>query len=309
MPRALRGARSAVGVVRPQNQLLIDFASPPSPRQITFRDRLGFGSVTFAECALRPTDGLQIGSFQVGVALHQGTKFALDWRLPDGDRLHSAGIVHGRAHVVDARLPFWMRTAASPSFFAMAVDKTFLTRIWQSGFEERGEASLRTSINTDDAVLRRLGQLARHELRAGGPGGQLYAESLGTALAVHLLRRYGTMERPPTRRNGGLTPTQLRRVVDYIEAHLTENLGLAELAAVVGLSAHHFGAAFKAVTGVPPHRFVVERRVQRARTLLAGQGTIADIAHATGFANQSHLTLNFRQVTGMTPARFRRLAG
>jgi AraC family transcriptional regulator len=296
-----------VGVVRPQRQLLIDFASPPAPRQVAFKDRLGFGSVTLAACTLQPTDGLQIGSFQVGVVLHQGARFPLDWRLPGGDRLHSARIAHGRAHIVDARLPFWIRTAASPSFLAMAVDKTFLTRIWQTGFEGLGDTSVRTSIDIDDPVLRRLGQLANAELRQGGPGGQLYAESLGTALAVHLLRQYGTLGRTPARRNGGLTPAQLRRVAEYIEAHLTEELGLTELAAVASLSPHHFGAAFKAATGTPPHRFVVERRVQRARTLLAGRDTIAGIAHAVGFAGQSHLTLHFRRVTGVTPARFRRL--
>lgn len=298
-----------MGVVRPDSQLLIDFASPPSPRQITFKDRLGYGSVTFAECALQPTAGMQIGSFQIGVAIHQGPKFALDWRLPGGDRLHSAEIAHGRAHVVDARLPFWMRTAAAPSFLALVVDKTFLTRIWQTGFDGRGSSSVRTSIDVGDPVLQRLGQLARQELRDGGAGGQLYAESLGTALAVHLLRHYGALGRLPERRNGGLTPVQLRRVTDYVEAHLAQELGLAELAAVAGLSPHHFGTAFKAATGASPHRFVVERRVQRARTLLAGQSSIAGIAHTVGFASQSHLTSHFRRTMGVTPARFRRLLG
>lgn len=296
-----------MGVVRPHSQLVIDFASPPPQRLIAFKDRLGFGSVTFTDCTLQPTAGLHIGTFQVGVAIHQGAKFPLDWRLPGGDRLHCADIAHGRAHVVDARLPFWMRTPASPSFFAMAIDKAFLARIWQTAFDGRGDSSVRTSINLDDPVLRRLGQLARRELHEGGAGGQIYAESLGTALAVHLLRQYGSLEQTPRRRNGGLTPAQLRRVTEYIEAHLSQDLGLAELAAVAGLSPHHFGTAFKAATGAPPHRFVVERRIQRARTLLGGPSTIAGIAHAVGFASQSHLTLHFRRMTGVTPARFRRL--
>ena len=84
-------------------------------------------------------------------------------------------------------------------------------------------------------------------------------------------------------------------------------LGLVELAAIAGLSSHHFAEAFKISVGKPPHRFVLERRVQRALDLLRDDDrTIAEIAHAAGFSSQSHLTANFRRVTGLTPGRFRR---
>jgi AraC-like DNA-binding protein len=83
--------------------------------------------------------------------------------------------------------------------------------------------------------------------------------------------------------------------------------GLVELAAIAGLSPHHFVGAFKISVGKPPHRFVMERRVQRAVELLRdGNRTIAEIANAAGFSSQSHLTANFRRVTGLTPGRFRR---
>jgi AraC family transcriptional regulator len=99
----------------------------------------------------------------------------------------------------------------------------------------------------------------------------------------------------------------MRRVLDYIDAQLTDELGLVELAAIAGLSPHHFVEAFKVSVGKPPHRFVMERRVQRALELLRDDDrTIAEIAHAAGFSSQSHLTANFRRVTGLTPGRFRR---
>jgi AraC family transcriptional regulator len=106
---------------------------------------------------------------------------------------------------------------------------------------------------------------------------------------------------------GGLAPRQMRRVLDYINAHLADELGLVELAAIAGLSPNHFGEAFKVSVGKSPHRFVMERRVQHAMELLRNEvRSIAEIAHATGFSIQSRMTENFRRVTGLTPGQFRR---
>ena len=95
--------------------------------------------------------------------------------------------------------------------------------------------------------------------------------------------------------------------LDYIEAHLTDELGLVELAAIVELSPHYFGEAFRISTGRSPHRYVMERRIEWARDLLwDADRPIRDIAYAAGFSSQSHFTANFRRVTGVTPGRFRR---
>jgi AraC family transcriptional regulator len=97
-------------------------------------------------------------------------------------------------------------------------------------------------------------------------------------------------------------------VIEYMNTHLQEGLSLVELAEVAGLSFHHFGQAFKMATGRSPHRYVIEKRVERARALLRDPLlSIAEIATGVGFASQSHLTVNFRRLTGLTPARFRRL--
>jgi AraC family transcriptional regulator len=99
----------------------------------------------------------------------------------------------------------------------------------------------------------------------------------------------------------------MRRVLDYIDAHLTDELGLVELAAIAELSPHHFGEAFKISVGKSPHRFLTERRVRRALELLRDKDrSIVEIARAAGFSSQSRLTENFRRVMRLTPARFRR---
>jgi AraC family transcriptional regulator len=99
----------------------------------------------------------------------------------------------------------------------------------------------------------------------------------------------------------------LELVRDYMEAHLAEELPLADLATLTSLSAHHFGQAFKAATGLPPHQYVIQSRVARARELLRDPTlTIVEVAIMLGFSSQSHLTQHFRRLTGITPARFRR---
>jgi AraC family transcriptional regulator len=108
---------------------------------------------------------------------------------------------------------------------------------------------------------------------------------------------------------GGMSAARLRRVTDYIENHLSEKLNITRLASVTNLSVHHFISVFTAKAGISPYRYLLERRVRRAMTLLLESDTsIAQIANDVGFSGQSHLTLHFRRQTGTTPQRFR-LAG
>ena len=109
---------------------------------------------------------------------------------------------------------------------------------------------------------------------------------------------------PQTR--GGLPPAAMRRVHDYIDAHLSDSIELVELSAIAGLSVFHFAREFKHSAGVTPHHYLVRRRVERAKELLAGTDlSLSAIAFATGFSDQSHLTRHFRQIVGTTPGQFR----
>src|SRR5215472_13320048 len=210
----------------------------------------------------------------------------------------------------DARIPLWVRCSASPSFFAIALDEGFVTEVWQKAFDREGDFTIRTSIGVEDQVIARLGALGRRELSEDGAGERLYLEGLATSLTVHLLRGYSATKPSPVPHRGGLAPRQMRRVLDYIDAHLTDDLGLVELATIAGLSPNHFGEAFKTSVGKSPHRFVMERRVQNVMELLRNEErSIAEIAQAAGFSSQSRLTQNFRQVTGLTPGQFRRSLG
>jgi AraC family transcriptional regulator len=145
------------------------------------------------------------------------------------------------------------------------------------------------------------------ELASGGPGGPLAAESLANLLAVQLLRHVSAPRGPERRRDGVLPRGRLRAVVDYIEEHLHGCPTLAQLAAVVRLNPYHFARQFKAATGLPPHQYVILRRVERAKQFLqAGSDlSLAEVALHAGFSDQSQFSHHFKRLVGVTPGRFR----
>jgi AraC family transcriptional regulator len=151
----------------------------------------------------------------------------------------------------------------------------------------------------------------RDELTAEGGGDRLALESLANLLAVHLLRhlRHASAVRLPARRTEGALPrTKLHAVIEYIEEHLDTDLTLAQMAATVHLSAYHFARQFKAAAGVPPHQYVVARRVGRAQQLLRDSDdlSLADIATGVGFSDQSQFSTHFKRAVGVTPRQFRK---
>ena len=145
------------------------------------------------------------------------------------------------------------------------------------------------------------------ELSAGGAGGRLAAEALATVLAVQLLRQVLAPRRSARGRDGALPRAKLRAVVEYIEAHLDAGLTLAQLAAVAHLSPYHFARQFTAATGLPPHQYVIARRVARAQQLLHPDRdlALAEIAARVGFSDQSQFSHHFKRLVGVTPRQFR----
>jgi transcriptional regulator of acetoin/glycerol metabolism/AraC-like DNA-binding protein len=112
---------------------------------------------------------------------------------------------------------------------------------------------------------------------------------------------------PAPQTHGGLTVGALRRVREYVQLHLDESIGLSTLAAVAGLSMHHFAREFKQSAGVTPHHYLIQKRIERAQQKLAQTDlSLAEIAYAVGFSDQGHLARHFRGLLGTTPREFRR---
>jgi AraC family transcriptional regulator len=141
---------------------------------------------------------------------------------------------------------------------------------------------------------------------ADSTAGQLYAEVLTNALAVHLLRRYRACRHPIHEVSNGLSPAKLQRTITYIQAHLEEELSLITLAALVNLSPDHFARLFKHATGQTPHQYVLARRIARAKQLLTETDVpLSAIGLQVGCADQSYFTALFRRHVMMTPKAFR----
>lgn len=150
-----------------------------------------------------------------------------------------------------------------------------------------------------------LGKLATTHLHSGAPLNRLFIESIGTAILA-LVLPLSVGRHAKSRRSHGLD-LRVARARDFIEAHLGEKIELAEMAAVACLSPYHFLRTFKAITGETPHAYVVRRRIGEAeRLLVSSRLSIAEIALATGFSSQAHLTTTMRSATGLTPAALRR---
>ena len=145
------------------------------------------------------------------------------------------------------------------------------------------------------------------ELTTGGAGGRLAAESLANVVAVHLLRHVVAPRRLERGRDGVLPRGRLRAVVAYIEEHLDASPSLEQLAAVARLSVYHFARLFKAATGLPPHQYVILRRVERTKQLLqAGTDlSLAEVAAGAGFSDQSQFSHHFKRLVGVTPGQYR----
>lgn len=137
-------------------------------------------------------------------------------------------------------------------------------------------------------------------------GDRLYWESVQTLLAMHLLRHHCTVKIANSPKLGKLSQSKLQQILDYIQDNLDRDMGLAELAVVVQMSCHHFGKLFKQSTGLSPHQYVLQCRIERAKTLLSNpELTIADISLSVGFCDQSHFTNVFRRHTSLTPRQYR----
>ncbi|MGK9232237.1 AraC family transcriptional regulator [Inquilinus limosus] len=290
----------------PERLTLIDFATGAPTPFVSYVGRLPFGDITFNRCTFPPNPGVTIGSPQIIIGLHRNASFEMEWWDPDRHFLQRQVIGNGDVHLDPANLPIFHRWTESLETSLVALDPNFVEQTFVEAFD-RDIEQLRVVVGGDDPIVRAMLVLSDKEVQDRGAAGRLYAEGLATALVIHLFRHYGTRQRRAPPISGGLTPVQLRRVTEFIEAQLEADLGLVDLARQVGLSTHHFGQAFKASTGVPPHKYVLQRRVARAEELLlSSELPIAEIAAAVGFSSQSHMTYQFRKLTGTTPSRFRR---
>lgn len=189
--------------------------------------------------------------------------------------------------------------------------ETMFERVLREMRNPPSKIELKRNSFVQDQQIQQIGLALLAECKSGFPTGRLFGESLAMALTARLVSHYSTSQPnlPNSSNLQGLPTWRLRRVTDYIEENLGTDLGLENLAAVAEFSEFHFSRMFKLRTGVTPHAYVTERRIARAKELLASSRmSIKEISVHLGFGDQAHMTTVFKRITGTTPKKFREQA-
>ncbi len=171
---------------------------------------------------------------------------------------------------------------------------------------DRPDVEIRPINHEIDNAALQFATMIKAELSRPEHGNELYLDSLITLLGVHVLRNYSSAVKRPKRVDGGLSTIAAHRVREYLHEHFRRKLTISELAATCGLTPGYFTQAFVRTFGSPPHRYVLELRLDFAERLLAGTDMpVAEIAFLSGFSSQSHLTNTMKTRRNKTPSEFR----
>jgi AraC family transcriptional regulator len=227
-------------------------------------------------------------------------------RKLDG-KFQSDRMVSGDIVVVPANISHGARWDTEISIIVLVLEPALVAHtIYESIDPDRVE--IVPHFSKPDPLINQIALELQTELETDKLGSHFYAESMATALSAHLLRRYSGRTHNIREYTGGLSQYKLRQAIEFINDNLAEGFSLEAIANEVSMSRYHFARMFKQSTGMTPHQYLVERRLEKAKTLLANKDlTISEIAYLTGFASQSHLTRLFRQHLSTTPKTYRQM--
>jgi AraC family transcriptional regulator len=236
------------------------------------------------------------------ISVATGVKRAIEVVLANSPPRHLE-VTPGQVHILPANVPVGIRVFGPAENIVVTLNPKLLSEFRPKAGGDPVE--LRSAFGLQDGLIQQLVYALQAEAGAPIPDPQ-YVESLGAALAAHLVHKYASAEKPRSARRRRLVRPGLAAVLDYIDQNLDGRLSLPKLAEIARLSVFAFVRSFKTSTGLPPHRYVLRRRVERAKLLLADAAlNIADVALRCGFGDQSAFTTTFRRLTLQTPSAYR----
>ena len=251
------------------------------------------------------------------VLLHLAPRFHNMARSLDGGRAYKEHFHPGEIATIPAGVSsrWTCKRPMEIDVLHLYLTEEFLRKVAESIEVDPDGFEIVPRLAIEDPQIKQIGLLLKAEAEAEGLlGGKLYAESLANALAISLIREHSSLGKSASRkaaslkRDTKLSKGALREALDYVGDNLEKDLTLAEVAGAARISPYHFLRLFKESTGLTPHQYVIERRVERARELLGRSSlTISEVALSCGFADQSHLSRHFKRLVGLTPKGFRRL--
>jgi AraC family transcriptional regulator len=274
---------------------------PPSGSRINLRSSGGRGWNGFGAALLRISAGTHripaMPHHRIGV--HVGPPVMA--RCSCEQRRYARVQAHGDADVIPAGLEGQWADESDCTILSIWIGESFTRKTLEQLELKPGRAGIRPQLQMRDPRFQHLAWALQAELEAGYASDPLYAESLCTAMVVRLADSSGGIDRLEGRRRM-LAPRTAASVIDFIESNLDQRLTLDELAALAQLSVPHFKVLFRETLGMPVHRYVVQRRVERAKALLLqGKLSASQVALETGFSHQSHMAHWMSRLLGLTP--------
>jgi AraC family transcriptional regulator len=268
------------------------FAFPPS-------DGKGAGVTLAIVEDVPPTDAESFSFAGPVLTLHQGRPAAIRQRRENLS--HEWTSTRGDLSLIPAGWRTTVWTEKSIDFFQVELGNELVRRAAGAA----ADVDLPCLFSFSDPVCRELLLSMVAEAQAHGPAARMYVESAAIVLAQRLLSLKGRAVGPTPR--PGLPPAVLRRAKEFLHEEMNRNPGVTELSAAVGMNVDHFSRMFKRSTGLAPHQYVGNMRLERAKRLLAdGRAPIIEIAYEVGYANPSQFSAFFRKRTGLSPSEFRR---
>lgn len=224
-----------------------------------------------------------------------------------GSRTYVGLQAKGDVSLTPAKMPFFFRWENDDSCLQIRIASQFIQSVARETIaKDPDQLELRLEFQARDPQIEAIGMMLLAELKQENSGGKLYVESLSNVLAVHLLRQYAVSKTHLTVYESGLSERQILQVVEYVNEYLHQDIKLADLAALLGISESHLSHRFKRSIGMTPYQYLLQQRIERAKQLLKhSDHTIMDIAFLCGFNSHSHLSKQFRQLTGMTPKAYK----
>jgi AraC family transcriptional regulator len=247
----------------------------------------GWKGLTFTHYCHPPHETVDHSLLQHSLVITDSKSCFQAERSLDGKFKHYAH-GNGRVDVIPAFLSHGTNWDREVEFSVIAICPTLLNQATQES--RQGEIELIPQLAIEDPIVQQLALALKLEIQTGCMSGKLYGELLGTALAARLVQNYAVSKPVLELKANGLSRSQLQRVIDYIQANLTQDLSILDLATLTSMSESHFSRSFKRSVGIAPYQYLMKQRVERAKQLLAQRSfAISTIALDCGFANQTHL--------------------
>jgi AraC family transcriptional regulator len=251
-------------------------------------------------------NGIDTPEFQIpdhALAIQLSPEIKIEERVRGKYRARTSR--RGNIWLYSAGAPRQGRTSHEFDVLLIAISKTAIAH---ATGDEHSAQKLELIENRElhDRQIEHIALALKEEVESGYMSGRIYGESLCTALSAHLVALYSTSKEKLGTQTGGMSPASLRRVLDHVNENLASDLRLSDIAEIAGLSQYRFCHNFKQSTGLAPHQYIIQQRMELAKQLLREtRSPVITIAYAVGCSTPSRFSMLFRQTTGSTPSSYR----